>query len=221
MGKLRRERQKYHLSKVKSLNNASATTTENYDTSIKQPPETLAVLSVPENPFAGIDISDDKLKQSLKDSDVRSVISKKSLCAGSVISKKEKKKLRHEAFLRKLEAAYQQRQKDGKKQKKLKRGLPKAETQAQSDKFQFLGLSDKLPSLDLSTALAEKNSDSKRKPVTKQRGISKAKYRNKVMLKDVSLFKSLLKNVEFKADPITSISNHVHSKVHEELMKDS
>jgi len=80
-----------------------------------------------------------------------------------------------------LEAAYQQRQKDGKKRKKLKKGLPKAETQAQSDKFQFLGLSDKLPSLDLSTALAEKNSDSKRKPVTKQRGISKAKYRNKVM----------------------------------------
>jgi len=40
-------------------------------------------------------------------------------------------------------------------------------------------------------------------------------------LKDVSLFKSLLKNDEFKADPITSISNLVHSKVHEELMKDS
>jgi len=80
-----------------------------------------------------------------------------------------------------LEAVYQQRQKDGKKQKKLKKSLPKEETQPQSDKFPFLGLSDKLPSLDLSTALAEKNSDSKRKPVTKQRGISKAKYRNKVM----------------------------------------
>jgi len=80
-----------------------------------------------------------------------------------------------------LEAAYQQRQKVGKKQKKLKKSPPKAETEPQSDKFQFLGLSDKLPSLDLSTALAEKNSDPKRKPVTKQRGISKAKYRNKVM----------------------------------------
>jgi hypothetical protein len=80
-----------------------------------------------------------------------------------------------------LEAAYQQRQKGGKKQKKLKKSLPKAETQPQSDKFQFLGLSDKLPSLDLSTSLAEKNSDSKQKPVTQQRGISKAKCRNKVM----------------------------------------
>jgi hypothetical protein len=80
-----------------------------------------------------------------------------------------------------LEAAYQQRQKVGKKQKKLKKSPPKAETEPQSDKCQFLGLSDKLPSLDLSTALAEKKSDPKRKPVTKQRGISKAKYRNKVM----------------------------------------
>lgn len=87
-----------------------------------------------------------------------------------------------------LEAAYQQRRKDGKKQKKLKKNLPKAEKslpkaeiQPQSDKFQFLGLSDKLPSLDLSTALAGKNSDTEQKPITKQRGISKAKYRNKVM----------------------------------------
>jgi hypothetical protein len=85
------------------------------------------------------------------------------------------------ALFTELEAAYQQRQKHGKKQKKLKKSPPKVETKPQSDKFQFLGLSDKLPSLDLSTALAEKNSDSKRKPVTKQRGISKAKYRNKVM----------------------------------------
>jgi hypothetical protein len=35
--------------------------------------------------------------------------------------------------------------------------------------------------LDLGTALAEKNSVSKQKPVTKQRGVPKAKYRNKVM----------------------------------------
>jgi hypothetical protein len=100
MGTLRRERQKYHLLKVNSSNYASATATENYDTILKQPPEHLTVVSVPENPFAGIDISVDNLKQSLKGSDVRSVISKKSLCAGSVISKKEKKKLRHDAFLR-------------------------------------------------------------------------------------------------------------------------
>jgi hypothetical protein len=100
MGKLRRERQKYHLSKVKSANDASATAPENYGTSKKHSPEIVTLLSVPENPFAGIDISVDNLKQSLKDSDVRSVTSKKSLCAGSVISKKEKKRLRHEAFLR-------------------------------------------------------------------------------------------------------------------------
>jgi hypothetical protein len=40
-------------------------------------------------------------------------------------------------------------------------------------------------------------------------------------LKDVSLFKSLLAKDEFKADPVTSVSSFVRSKVHEELMKDS
>jgi len=88
---VRRERQKYHLLKVKSSNNASATATENYDTSIKQPPETLTVLSVPENPFSGIDISVDNLKQSLKDSDVRSVISKKSLVEEVLYQRKKKR----------------------------------------------------------------------------------------------------------------------------------
>jgi endo-beta-N-acetylglucosaminidase D len=100
MGKLRRERQKYHLLGVKSTNDASANVTENDEASKKQLQETSTVLSVPENLFAGIDISPDNLKQSVKDPDIRSVISKKSLSAGSVISKKEKRKLRHEAFLK-------------------------------------------------------------------------------------------------------------------------
>jgi hypothetical protein len=100
MGKLRRERHKYHLLRVKSTNDASATATENKESSEGQSPETSTLLPVPENLFAGVDISLDNLKQSLKDPDVRSVISKKSLSAGSVKSKKEKKKLRHEAFLK-------------------------------------------------------------------------------------------------------------------------
>jgi hypothetical protein len=100
MGKQRRERQKYHLSKVKSRNDAVTTATENCESNEKPSPETSTLLPVPENLFAGIDISLDNLKQSLNDSDIRSVISKKSLSAGNVISKKEKKKLRHEAFLK-------------------------------------------------------------------------------------------------------------------------
>lgn len=100
MGKQRRERQKYHLSRTKSTNDAVATATESPESNEKPSQETSTFLPVPENLFAGIDISIDNLKQSLKDSDIRSVISKKSISAGNVISKKEKRKLRHEAFLK-------------------------------------------------------------------------------------------------------------------------
>lgn len=216
MGKQRRERQKYHLSRMKS-NNAVATATDSCESNEKQSQKTSTFLPVPENLFAGIDISVDNLKQSLEDSDIRSVISKKSLSAGNVISKKEKRKLRHEAFLKKLEAAYHVR-KDAKKQRKLKTSPLKTEAQPQSDKFPLLNLSDKLPPLDLNIELAQKNSISEKKPVRKQRGIPKAKRRNKVMLQDIALFKQLLANDEYKADPVTSISSHIHTKVCEEVM---
>jgi hypothetical protein len=80
-----------------------------------------------------------------------------------------------------LEAAYELRKKDANKKKKLKKSPPKMQTHPYPDKFQSCGLSDNLPSLDLRTELAEKNSVSKQKPVTKQRGVPKAKYRNKSM----------------------------------------
>lgn len=78
-----------------------------------------------------------------------------------------------------LEAAYHVRR-DAKKQRKLKMSPLKTEAQPQSVKFPMLNLSDELPPLDLNIEL-EKNSSSKKKPVVKQRGIPKAKRRNKVM----------------------------------------
>ncbi|XP_023712357.1 uncharacterized protein LOC111867090 isoform X2 [Cryptotermes secundus] len=181
MGKQRRERQKYHLSRMKSTNDAAATGTESCESNEKPLQESSILLPVPENLFAGINISIDNLKQSLKDSDSRSVISKKSLSAGNVISKKEKRKLRHEAFIKKLETAYHVR-KDSKKQRRLKTSPLKTEAQPQSDKFPLLNLSDKLPPLNLNIELAQKSSSSKKKPVIKQRSIPKAKRRNNVIM---------------------------------------
>jgi hypothetical protein len=40
-------------------------------------------------------------------------------------------------------------------------------------------------------------------------------------LQDIALFKQLLANDEYKADPITSISSHIHTKVYEEVMNDT
>jgi hypothetical protein len=71
--------------------------------------------------------------------------------------------------------------KDAKKQRKLKTNPLNTEAQSQSDKFPLLNLSDKLPPLDLNIRLAQKSSSSKKNPLIKQRGIPKAKRRNKVM----------------------------------------
>jgi hypothetical protein len=40
-------------------------------------------------------------------------------------------------------------------------------------------------------------------------------------LQDIDLFKRLLADDKYKADPVTSVSSYVHSKVYEELMDDS
>ncbi|KDR11159.1 uncharacterized protein LOC110837334 [Zootermopsis nevadensis] len=220
MGKLRRERHKYHLSRAKSTNGASVTPTENNEASKGESPESSALLPVPENLFAGVDISFDSLKQSLKDPDVRSVISKKSLSGGSLKSKKEKKKLRHEVFLKKLQATYEIR-KSGKKRRRSNKSPREVENAARSDKLPSRHLSDKLPSLDLNIELAQKTSSSKEKSAAKHRSIPKAKRRNNVMLQDISLFKRLLANDGFKADPVTSVSSHVRSKVYEEFMSEA
>jgi hypothetical protein len=100
MGKQRRERQKYHLPRMKSTKDAVAAATQNCESEEKPSPQASTLLPVPENLFAGIDISVDNLKQSLKDSDIISVVSSRSHHARNVLSKKEKRKLRHEAFLR-------------------------------------------------------------------------------------------------------------------------
>jgi hypothetical protein len=79
-----------------------------------------------------------------------------------------------------LQATYQIK-KYGKKQRRLTKSPIKMETQPQSDKLPLKDLSDKLPSLDLNIELAQKTSSSKKKSVTKQRGVPKAKCRNKIM----------------------------------------
>ena len=95
---MRRERHKYHITTKKTA--TSDTSSEQH---VDSSPQKLQQLSVPDNLFAGIDISYETLcNQKLKDSDVRSVISVKSTSTSKAptISKKEKRKLRHESFLK-------------------------------------------------------------------------------------------------------------------------
>ncbi|XP_069698769.1 uncharacterized protein [Periplaneta americana] len=196
MGKVRRQRQKYHLPRT----DAPAASNDSVQNE-EQSPEIPTELIVPENVFAGIDISLDNLKQSLKDCDVRSVVSQKILPAGNTISKKEKRRLRHELFVKKLDAAYQAKKRSIRRYKKMKKP-------AENKSF----VDDKLPPLD--TCLKESDENPKKKKrETKVKGIAKAKHRNKALLQDVELFKKLLEDNTVQADPVASVSALVKSRI--------
>ena len=92
MGKVRRERHKYHIS--------ATTKKPTIITSAESSPKPQQSIIVPDNPFAGIDISFEALNQTLKDSDARSVISIKSTTRAPTVAKKEKRKLKHDTFLK-------------------------------------------------------------------------------------------------------------------------
>ncbi|KAJ9583300.1 hypothetical protein L9F63_022354, partial [Diploptera punctata] len=192
MGKIRRERHKYHVS-------AAGSKTQNCDTAIVGDVETSprSQLTVPDNPFAGIDISFEDLNKTLKDSDTRSVISLKSTTSKApVISKKEKRKQRHETFLKKLQAAYQTRKEKGKKVLKLVKNTKP--------------LSDNLPLLDLNLGTTEKKDKVRQ---VKHRSIPKAKKRKKNMMQDIALFKNLLSELQEHENPEDVVMSRVQKQV--------
>jgi hypothetical protein len=39
-------------------------------------------------------------------------------------------------------------------------------------------------------------------------------------LQDIAAFRQMLADGAYKADPLTAISSHIHTKVHEEVMND-
>ncbi|PSN41481.1 hypothetical protein C0J52_18149 [Blattella germanica] len=205
MGKIRRVRQKYHLAATKSTPPTDAVAVQETELSIPEAPVTVS-----DDIFSGIDILFNNLKKTLKDSDTRSVISNKttkSTFSGATISKKDKRKLRHELFLKKLEVAYCDRKKDGKK--KNKQNKPKKDVKAQIDK---------LPALDLNLDMdleSVKKKDKQRQ--VKVRGIPKAKHRKKSLLQDIAALKNLLSDPEFKLDAVQAASSRVQEKVHKEL----
>lgn len=189
MGKVRRERHKYHLT--------TTTKTQTCDTSpVKNVEISQRTITVPDNPFAGIDISVDALNKTLTDCDARSVISTKSTTRAPIVTKKEKQKLRHEAFLKKLQAAYHTRNKKGKKVLKLTKDTNIS--------------SDKLPLLELK--LGNKDKKDKARQV-KHRSIPKAKKRKKNMMQDITLFKNLLAELAEEENAEEIVSSRVQETV--------
>lgn len=151
------------------------------------------------NVFAGISIDPSKLKLDLLDK--RSVISSKS--DGKHMSKKDKRKLRHEAFMHKLEASKQARS----KAKQKKKPAPLA-----------LGsLQDALPTLDLLCRKAKVPP-----PKEKPRSSRSFHTNQKLLLQDLQHMEKVVNHEQFKANPLGAVLTHLRHTMqqqHEEVGK--
>ncbi|XP_033729102.1 protein FAM207A-like isoform X2 [Pecten maximus] len=135
MGKMKKNRQKFHAAaKKKDDNKVEIVDMLDMETDMKPPAPTFE----DDNIFKGLKINKETLKQELPDFDTRSTITSKSL-KGLNMKKKDKKKLRHELWMKKLSS------------------IDKAKTEAKAKKkrqqtpvvgdIRILG--DALPTLDL------------------------------------------------------------------------
>ncbi|KAL0279829.1 UNVERIFIED_CONTAM: hypothetical protein PYX00_001307 [Menopon gallinae] len=207
MGKVRKLRKKYHLSKVeeaKALKQAVQTSDENTKTSVTTSKDN--VIAPSDNIFAGLDISLDSITKTLpKDFDARSVVSTKSRKELKLeeqhLKKKVKQKLRHERFLQKLNVT-QQAMKDAKERKK-KKGKP-----VTGDLNPLL---EALPSLkSLLTSKFEKEAKESK---SKLKGVMKMKKRLKQQTADAKLMKKIFKDKKFQANPGQTITEFLKQKV--------
>lgn len=99
MGKVKRERQKYHLSRAKSMNDLTAI--EPRVSSLPDDEElnrSLPQVTVSADLFAGLEIPIG-VNRSLPD-DARSMVSTKSSFKDRNLTKKQKRDMRHDAFMR-------------------------------------------------------------------------------------------------------------------------
>ncbi|KAK6629160.1 hypothetical protein RUM43_002977 [Polyplax serrata] len=202
MGKVKKLRQKYHmtLKKSKSLGSLPENLESSYDEKRKSD-----LFKSNENIFAGLDISFDELTKSLpKDFDVRSIVSTKSRREikeeEKHLKKKEKQKRRHDRFLNKLEFTYQALKNSKANKAKQKKGYNSMNS-----------LLDALPKLEPIPVESQRRKLEKVK--AKPKGILKAKHRLKQQTSDSKIFKKILDNKQFKANPFDTITQYLRQRV--------
>ncbi|XP_022920276.1 ribosome biogenesis protein SLX9 homolog [Onthophagus taurus] len=197
MGKLRRNRNKLHLSN--NNNQKDSLKNEKKDTSpdFKLPP----VVFPSNNPFADLNIDVSSLNK-LKNDDVVSVKSFKSLkselsAKTNTLSKKDKLKLKKDLLLRKIDTVNQL-----KKEAKLKKKRSKVAIIGDTNT-----LRDALP--DLESLIKSSGDDKPKEGVVKKKAIAKERKRKKNMALHLQIYKNLMNNNDFKKDPLGAISDHV------------
>ncbi|OWF35894.1 ribosome biogenesis protein slx9-like [Mizuhopecten yessoensis] len=210
MGKMKKNRQKYHAAaKKKEDSKVEIVDMHDMETDTKFPPTLLSPAEKDGSLFKGLKINKETLKQELPDFDTRSTITSKSL-RGLNMKKKDKRKLKHDLWMKKLNSID-----TAKKEAKAKK--KRQQTPVVGD-IGILG--DALPTLDLllKGSTGPKSSDNKE---TTKKCIPKEKQRKKQMMNDISLFKQVLAHPSFIENPTDTIKEHLQNKLLQEQEMDT
>jgi hypothetical protein len=138
------------------------------------------------------------------DADARSVITNKML-RDLHLKKKEKQKLKHSVWKKRVNAVVDARGKSRSKGKK-KRHIA-----------DIVGdMSSMLESLPIEVLLNKVSAETTSKRERKPKGIETETFRQQQKLSGISLFRSVLYHPEFKANPIQTVTEHLRNKIERE-----
>lgn len=207
MGKIRRERHKYHISAATTARTdsqdvpGSNPNSSSLGPALASLPVTLSSVGV----FDNVNIDTNAIVKKLPDFDqcsVRSVLSNAMTDKlGKKLTKKQKRKLRHATFIEKINAI-QNAKKSAKDTKKRQKTVIIGDMQP---------LTDALPIFDTKQCVNSSTKDVTAKPV------KKFKARQNEMLKDLEVFRQVLNDPSFQRDPEATIMDHLRNKLLQEL----
>ncbi|XP_037083250.1 uncharacterized protein LOC119103723 [Pollicipes pollicipes] len=201
MGKTRRARQELHLPAV------SGEERGRNKPAMVAPGTSPAAASLPttgKGMFAGLTIPLEALQQRLPDFDARSVRSSKSTIRGqAAMKKKDKRKVRHEAFMQKLDAVMES----------LRSARAAKARRATAVVGDLQPLAAALPNpatLEKERAARKAAHEQRRQPSRKRRGMPKKKVLHKQYLDDIAQFQRVIDHPIYQEDPEGIVSEHVH-----------
>ncbi|XP_045467616.1 uncharacterized protein LOC123676020 [Harmonia axyridis] len=204
MGKHKNRRYKIHLSTQSKKSVLPAEPVASLPQLPVLPPE------LNSNVFEGIDILS-LLNNAPKRVDddtvsVKSYKSSKSLHTEDILPKKEKRKLRRQLLLRRIDTVNQFKKEHKKKQKNK---------QNSNDSLGLGDLVDSLPKFEYSPAPSKFKST---RETPKKKAIDKSKKIQKKTIHQVNIYKKLLKNTQLAEDPFAVLSQHLKAVVEKERM---
>lgn len=184
--------------------------------------ETRPEITPTENPFGNTKIDLSTLATRLmpstdeKEDDRLSFISKGSIRKGNQqLKKKDKRKLRHEKWLEKVDAIQQTK-------KRQKERMKRAKTPVVGDLEPMMSALPELSEIIRMSEEAGKRADKRRQELGSQskKNTLKRKQRQKLLDTEKGRFHQVLRHTAFKANPFVTINKHLALKIQQENQTD-